>query len=152
MNMIELSITNVVLAGMSLTTTYWLALVTVLTGWMCWDHRDRFVMWRHLGSDEKADATLNWGMLLIFLYSTAQRGYATYTYAVADWTPDAVGLDPLGTLIVPIYLPVALVGLALLLWWKSFHRFREKHRWWWCMWMWTGLGMFAAVVLLVEPK
>lgn len=136
---------NGVLSGVSLVMAYWLLICTMMTALMCWKHRDRLWLWHIISAEEKADASLNWGLAMFFGYAFIQRASATYSYAVGEWR-----LGAPSQILIPYYMPLSLAGLALILWWMAFHHFGRRRRWYWCLWMCSGLAMFSLVVLIVE--
>lgn len=132
-------------AGFSIVMTYWLAICTAVMGAFCWEQRYRFANWWKISARERADAALNWGLMSFFAYACAQRALSTYSFAKAEWVITARTATT-----APIYLPVALIGLSLIIWWMCFHRHGAQRRFWWCIWMWTGLALFAVMFFAVD--
>lgn len=136
-----------IFAGLSIVTAYWLLICVILTGWMCWEHKDRFSKWWVLSPSEKADATLNWGLFLFLFYALGQRVVATFVYIAADWRSNNAAKSFMT--VAPWYIPIATVGLGLMLWWKCFHRF-ERYRLWWSVFICTGLLLYVITVFFIE--
>lgn len=123
-------------AGVSITLSYWLLVCTVVMALFCWDHRFRVTHWLQIGSRERADAALNWGLLGFFLYALIQRVTATYSYLVSDFHLTVF------VTIVPFYLPLALISLAGIIWWMCYHRHGARRRKYWLWYMLSGLFLF----------
>lgn len=131
-------------AGLSLVLTYWLLVCAFVMALLCWNHRDRFRNWQRLSLDERFDFCLNWGLFLFFLQGVLQRGHATYNYAAHLWDTR----QPAQSL-VTYYLPLAVLGIGLTLAWMMYHTAGYRWRWYWCLFMWSGLAAFVAVELVV---
>lgn len=123
-------------SSVSFVLAYWLFLCAAITGRMCWKNRGRFRHLTWLSDDEWADMALNWGMLVFWTYTAVQQALETYAYRNNVWYPENQSI------VVPVYLPLAPLGLAAVLWWMSFQTFKDHYRWWWLGWMLSGLLMF----------
>jgi hypothetical protein len=130
-----------VLAGLSAVLLYWFAIATVVMGLLCRKQKYRFLHWFEVSARERADACLNLGWFAVLANSTWHRAIATYSFAVQEWH-----MTPATLYSAPFYLPLAMVGISMVLWWVCFEFFGTRRRWWWCMWMWTGLVLFFATV------
>lgn len=133
-----------VLAAMSITLLYWFAISTVIMALLCWRQRYRFTHWFKVNARERADACLNLGWFLIFFNATWQRGQASYSFAVQEWKLSAVALFS-----APFYLPWTMAGVSMFLWWACYEFFGARRRWWWCLWMWSGLGLYTIAVFVL---
>lgn len=132
-------------AGLSFVLFYWLLVCFAVMAWICWDHRDRFWNWKRLPIESKMDFCLNWGLLLFFLQGVLQRGDATYKYASHLWDSRQQAQS-----LVTYYLPLAVLGIAATLAWMAFHTVGGRWRWYWCLFMWTGLAAFVLIEFFVE--
>lgn len=130
-----------VFAGFSAVLAYWLGVAAYVMWVFCYNHRYRFLNWTSVNAAERADASLNLGLALFFTYAGTQRAHATYSFIKQQWT-----ISPSTTIVAPLYLPMAMAAMALFLWWAMFHRHPDSYRWHWCVWMWTGLTLFAATI------
>jgi hypothetical protein len=114
-----------------------MCVVTVVMAMFCWDHRFRVTHWLQIGSRERADAALNWGLLGFFLYATIQRAIATYSFLREDWRASVFAT------VMPFYLPLAAVSILSVIWWACYHRHGARRRKYWLWWTLSGLFLFS---------
>jgi len=131
------------LAGLSATLTWWFFISTIVMAILCCRQKYRFLHWFSIAPRERADACLNLAWLCFFAHATYQRAWSTYAFAYQEWKMSKTVLWS-----APIYLPIVLFGMALFLWWACFELHGVRRRWWWCLWMWTGLAMCATVTII----
>ena len=141
-NVMNLVVQTDIFAGISAVIAYWLWALSYGMGAFCLQHKYRYTHWLTISPRERADACLNLGCFCFFAYAAIQRSFATWDLAYARWK-----LTTVTSLIAPIYMPFALFGLSLFLWWMCYHR-HENYRRWWCNYMWTGMFMFATIVYI----
>jgi len=129
-----------VFAGISAVMAYWLWVIAYGMATFVVQHKYRYMHWLGINPKERADACLNLGCATFFTYAATQRSFATYDLAFQKWS-----LNTVTSIVAPAYMPLALLGLTLVIWWLCFHR-HEKYRRWWCNYMWTGMMLFAIMM------
>ncbi len=133
-----------VFAGLSAVLAYWLWVVTYGTGKFVYIHRYRYKHWMTISDQERADACLNLGCFFFFGYAALQRSLATWDIAHSKWK-----LNTITSLIAPAYLPFALAGMSLFIWWLCYNSHYPNYRRWWCNYMWTGTALFAIILNII---
>ena len=128
------------LAALSATLAYWFAIGGWCMAFFCWRNRYRYTHWLSISARERADAALNFGLLLVFVNAFYQGSLAAYSFAAREWT-----ITPTTMVMAPLYLPATMLAMSLFLWWAAFEMFGADRRWWWCLWMWSGMALFAVI-------
>jgi len=129
--------------GMSATFLVWVGAVAWASSRLVWRNWELYQHWASIDRDTRVKMALWLAIPMLMVGIMWQRSVAFYAIGTGQWVSE------FGVFSTIFYLSIALIALALALWW-AFDRTYGPARGdtIWCRVMWTGLGLGAVMSVL----